>query len=109
MLAVPMAICNTRLGLVVATCAVTAVLLAPLPASAQEPEPDVADSDGSVASADVAQTEGESRGFWHRAGAGLNHIWSSGGSDVYVPGYIWHLPYKYSDEQIQRKEGKTVQ
>ena len=93
-----MAIRKTRLGHVVATCALAVVLLAPIPAAGQEPEP-AADSDGS---ADASQAGGQSQGFWGRTGAGIKHIWSSGGSDVYVPGYIWHLPYKYSDEQISR-------
>jgi palmitoyl transferase len=102
MLAVSMAIRKTRLGHVLGACAAVAVLLAPIPAAGQEPDPPSAESDGFAASASASDTSEQSQGFWHRTGAGIKHLWGSGGSDVYVPGYIWHLPYKYSEEQISR-------
>jgi palmitoyl transferase len=44
----------------------------------------------------------ETRGFWSQTGEGLKTIWTGGGSDIFVPGYLWHMPWKYSDEQIAR-------
>jgi palmitoyl transferase len=67
-----------------------------------------------------AQQPGESRGFWsrlwsttpagisdgqgawRRTGDGMKQIWTTGGSDVFVPGYIWHTPWMYSEEQLAR-------
>ena len=44
----------------------------------------------------------EERGFWRRTGEGVKTIWTDGGSDVFVPGYIWHMPWHYSDDQLTR-------
>ena len=75
-------------------------------AAAQDPQP-ADDVDGDVPSGgatpgEASEPEAERQGFWHQAGSGLKRIWNSGGSDAYVSGYIWHLPYKYSEEQISR-------
>jgi hypothetical protein len=86
-------------GLLILFTATTAA-----PAFAQEtagaPEasaegPDTADSGAEPA--DV-----QPRGFWSRTGTGMKNIWNGGGSDLFVPGYIWHTPYRYSEEQINR-------
>ena len=44
----------------------------------------------------------EERGFWRRTAEGIETIWTDGESDVCVPGYIWHLSWHYSDEQLTR-------
>jgi lipid IVA palmitoyltransferase len=44
----------------------------------------------------------DTKGFWHHTASGMKTIWSTGGSDVFVPGYIWHSPWRYSDEQRNR-------
>jgi lipid IVA palmitoyltransferase len=49
--------------------------------------------------AGVAPETSDPRGFWHRTGAGLEAIWSGDQLDVYVPGYIWHLPWRYPTDR----------
>lgn len=35
-------------------------------------------------------------------GSGLRTLWSGGATDIFVPGYIWHTPWQYSEEQLGR-------
>src|SRR5215204_3654972 len=49
--------------------------------------------------AGMAPDTSDRQGFWGRTGAGLETIWSGKERDLYVPGFIWHLPWKYSAEQ----------
>ena len=94
--AVLMARGKTRPGSTLIVCALAVSLMA-APVAAQEAHPE-----GS-ANGDVATEPGDaSNEAQPKSGSGFKSIWSSGGSDVYVPGYIWHLPYKYSEEQISR-------
>ena len=43
-----------------------------------------------------------STGFWGRTGSGLANVWKGGHFEVWVPGYIWHTPWGYSDSQRER-------
>lgn len=52
--------------------------------------------------AGAIQPEHREQGFWSRTGTGMKNIWTRGGSDVFIPGYIWHFPYHYSEEQLAR-------
>jgi len=93
-----MAIGKTRLGSALWACALAAALTT-VPLAAQQPEPaGIRDGEPTgTAPADASQDESQPK-----TGSGIKSIWTSGGSDIYVPGYIWHLPYKYSEEQIAR-------
>ena len=44
----------------------------------------------------------ETTGFWKRTGRGLAATWSGGHFEAWVPGYIWHTPWGYSDAQRER-------
>ena len=46
--------------------------------------------------------DGDTTGFWRRTADGIKKVWSSGRSDLFVPGYIWHAPWQYSGEQRAR-------
>jgi Antimicrobial peptide resistance and lipid A acylation protein PagP len=60
-------------------------------------------SDGpEAATSRAAPAETQPPGFWSRTGTGVKNIWTGGGSDLFIPGYIWHTPYRYSEEQINR-------
>lgn len=52
--------------------------------------------------AGASETIDETPGFWRQTGAGMKTIWTTGGADVFVPGYIWHMPWHYSDDQLER-------
>lgn len=41
-------------------------------------------------------------GFWNRTGRGVAATWSGGHFEAWVPGYIWHTPWGYSDSQRER-------
>ncbi len=41
-------------------------------------------------------------GFWKRTGRGLAATWNGGHFEAWVPGYIWHTPWGYSDSQRER-------
>jgi palmitoyl transferase len=93
---------KTLLGHALRVCALIASLMATAPAAAQDSQPSAADPEAAP-DPPAAEPGGEpAPGLWRHTAAGIKNIWGSGGSDVYVPGYIWHLPYKYSDEQIAR-------
>jgi palmitoyl transferase len=82
-----------------------ALLCAPDRSQAQPPPAEPRGFWGSLRDTTPAGALEEDRGtegFWHQTGAGIKNICTSGGSDVYVPGYIWHLPYEYTEEQIAR-------
>ena len=89
---------KTRRPRAVQACALAALLMC-APAAAQEAPPKD-NNDESVAGALAPVDASEEP--QPKAGSGFRSIWTSGGSDIYVPGYIWHLPYKYSPEQIAR-------
>jgi hypothetical protein len=99
---------KTRLRHVPVVLAAGAWLLVPARSPAQPAPPPQSESHGFWGSlrdttpAGAVTADSQTQGFWHRTGAGLKNIWTAGGSDVYVPGYIWHLPYKYSEEQLAR-------
>ena len=44
----------------------------------------------------------DTEGFWAQTVDGLGKTWSTGRSDLFVPGYIWHMPWQYSEEQRTR-------
>jgi palmitoyl transferase len=92
---------RTRLGAAALVCALV-IGVTTTPAAAQEAPTDENGSAAPTTTAGVVPDGGEPPGLWHKTASGIKAIWTSGGSDVYVPGYIWHLPYKYSDEQIDR-------
>lgn len=52
--------------------------------------------------AGLTQPGDDAEGFWTRTGRGMRTILGTGNSDVFVPGYIWHTPWQYSDEQLAR-------
>jgi palmitoyl transferase len=41
-------------------------------------------------------------GFLRQTANGIKELWSGGHDDVFVPGYIWHLPWQYSSDQRAR-------
>jgi lipid IVA palmitoyltransferase len=82
-----------------------ALLLTPRIVGAQPPDdesPGFWGTLGNTTPAGASEPRSEPQGFWGRTGNGLKTIWNVGRSDVYVPGYIWHLPYNYSEEQLAR-------
>lgn len=93
---------KTRRGGALVAWVLAALLVMSARAGAQEIEIAAEGDSGAAPPAAAATDDAPSPGFWQQTGAGIKHIWSSGGSDLYVPGYIWHLPYKYTDEQIAR-------
>jgi len=93
---------KTRRGGALVACVLAALLVVPVRAGAQEIETAAGGDNGAEASPAASADDAPSPGFWQQTGAGARNIWSSGGSDVYLPGYIWHLPYRYTEEQISR-------
>jgi len=82
---------RTRLGYALAACTVVACAIG-APAAAQDRQP-AASEDGEAATpGEASEREAQPQGFWRQAGSSVKRIWRSGGSDVYVPGYIWHMP-----------------
>ncbi len=81
-------------------------LLAPVPSWAQTAPDDSAGfwaSLGETTPAGAAEPpRDQPLGFLGRTGSGIKKIWTTGGSDLFVPGYIWHMPWHYSEEQIGR-------
>lgn len=41
-------------------------------------------------------------GLWSQTGRGIKAVWGSGQSDLFIPGYILHQRYKYTDDQRHR-------
>jgi palmitoyl transferase len=52
--------------------------------------------------AGISTENGDSTSFWSRTGDGIRKSWSAGQGDIMVPGYIWHTPWHYSEEQRTR-------
>jgi palmitoyl transferase len=52
-----------------------------------------------TASADPSPSE-ESAGWLERATTSLKETWNEGTAEVYVPLFTWHLPWAYTQQQI---------
>jgi palmitoyl transferase len=92
---------GSRLGYTIGAYTLVACVMA-APAAAQEGQP-TGNADGEAARpGEGSEREAQPQGFWRQAASGVKRIWTSGGPDLYVPGYIWHMPYRYSEEQISR-------
>jgi len=53
-----------------------------------------------AASADTATPEQEAEGWFDRATTSLKRTWTEGTPELYVPLYTWHMPWAYTQEQI---------
>jgi Antimicrobial peptide resistance and lipid A acylation protein PagP len=52
--------------------------------------------------AGVTARDSDTTGLLRQTADGIRKVWSSGRSDLLVPGYIWHMPWQYSSEQRAR-------
>jgi palmitoyl transferase len=75
--------------------------VAPLAAS-QEP-PDgwgrTVDAIESTTPFPLGSDEEQNKGWLSGAWDGTKRIWSEGSQDLYISGYVWHMPYKWSAER----------
>jgi palmitoyl transferase len=49
----------------------------------------------------ISSVDRDTTGFWGQTVDGVKTTWS-GRHDLYIPGYIWHTPWKYSTERRER-------
>lgn len=75
--------------------------IAPLAASQESPgsRGRTVDAIESTTPFPLGSDEERNRGWLSGAWDGTKRIWNDGSEDLYVSGYVWHMPYKWSAER----------
>jgi palmitoyl transferase len=80
----------------------TAVALnAPCTAAAESADGwnDFVDKVGATTPFPLGSASAREEGFWHGVWDGTKRIWNQGSQDLYLSGYYYHAPYRYSAEK----------